>query len=85
MSFRPYRDHEESDDDPERNFNESMQAEDPRGICARNQNNDRQGDTGISISSLLQPKANRKSADEKDREHEGGKIWPEIICLDCAD
>jgi hypothetical protein len=30
-----------------------MQGDDPRRICARNQNNDRQGDTGISISGLL--------------------------------
>src|SRR5437764_15333807 len=62
-----------------------MQGNDPRGICPCNQNNDRQGDTGISISGLLQPKAKRKQADEKDREHEGGKICSEIICLERAD
>jgi len=62
-----------------------MQGDDPRGICSRNQNNDRQSDTGISISGLLQPEAKRKQADEKNREHEGGKICSEIICLDCSD
>jgi hypothetical protein len=62
-----------------------MQADDPRGICSRNQDNDRQGDTGVPLSGLLQPKAIRKQADEKDREHEGGKICSEIICLDCSD
>jgi len=56
-----------------------MQGNDPRGICPRNQNNDRQGDTGISISDPLQPKAKRKYTDEKDREHEGGKICSEVI------
>jgi hypothetical protein len=56
-----------------------MQGNDPRGVCPRNQNNDRQGDTGISISGPLQPKAKRKYADEKDREHEGGKICSEVI------
>jgi len=62
-----------------------MQGNDPRGICARNQNNDRQGDTGLSISGLLQTKAVRKQPNEKDREREGGKIRSEIICLDRSD
>src|SRR5205085_9183360 len=77
--FWPESYNSESHDDPDRNFNESMQSNDPRGICPRNQNNDRQGDTGISISGLLKPKAKRKKADEKDREHEGGKIRSEVI------
>ncbi len=59
-----------------------MQGDDPREICPRNQNNYRQGDTGISVSGLLQPKAKRKQAEEKDGQHEGGKICSEIICLD---
>jgi len=32
MSFWPYRDHEESNNDPDGNFNESMQGNDPRRI-----------------------------------------------------
>ncbi len=37
-----------------------MEGDDPRGIGPRNQNDDREGDTGIAISGLLQPKAKRK-------------------------
>src|SRR6266404_8469589 len=85
MSFWPYRDHEESNYDPDRNFNESMQGNDPRGICSRNQNNDRQGDTGISISGFLQPKAIGEQADENDRDKECDQIRSKVMRFDRSD
>lgn len=54
-----------------------MQRDGPRRARARNENDDREGNAGVAIRSLLQTKRDRQQSDENDRNRERSQICAE--------